>query len=100
MLGYRLEEIEPDVSSWERLVHPDDMPRVQEVLEAHLAGQTESYETEHRMKAKNGAWKWILDKGKVVERDSRNRPVRATGTHLDISELSPYHLSLGDDPEK
>jgi len=86
MLGYRLDEIEPHVREWEKLVHPDDLPTVTSVLRAHLDGRTPYYETEHRVRTKSGEWKWILDRGKVVERDSQGKPVRAAGTHSDISQ--------------
>lgn len=86
MLGYTLDEIRPHISTWENIVHPDDMPDVQKVLNDHLEGKTEFYETEHRLRAKNNQWIWILDKGKVVKRDSSGKPVRATGTHLDITQ--------------
>jgi PAS domain S-box-containing protein len=86
MLGYRLEEIEPHVGSWERLVHPDDRPAVTAALNAHLKGKTPFYETEHRLRRKSGEWVWILDKGRVIERDSQGNPLRACGTHLDISD--------------
>ncbi|MFZ5450813.1 MAG: PAS domain S-box protein [Thermodesulfobacteriota bacterium] len=85
MLGYTLEEVEPHVRSWEKLVHPDDLPMVREVLGAHLDDQTPLYETEHRLRHKSGQWVWVLDKGKVIERDAQGKPVRACGTHLDIS---------------
>jgi PAS domain S-box-containing protein len=86
MLGYAPAELAPDVSTWERLVHPDDLPRARAVLEAHLAGAQDSYECEHRLRCRNGEWRWILDRGKVVQRDAAGRPLRACGTHLDISE--------------
>ncbi|MBN2415061.1 transporter substrate-binding domain-containing protein [bacterium] len=86
MLGYSLDEIDPHVSSWEKLIHPEDSARVQEELGEHLAGKTPIYETEHRMRKKSGEWCWILDKGKVLERDAGGNPVRAVGTHMDITE--------------
>ncbi len=85
MLGYGLDEIEPNLGAWENLVHPDDMPGVREVLNAHLQGKTDSYEAEFRMRHKSGAWVWILDKGRVIERDREGKPLRACGTHLDIT---------------
>ncbi len=85
MLGYSLEEVVPHVSFWEKIVHPDDMPNVLEVLEAHLDGKTPQYQTEHRCKTKTGEWKWILDTGMVFQRDKKNKPLRAVGTHLDIT---------------
>ncbi|MBM4134624.1 MAG: PAS domain S-box protein [Nitrospira sp.] len=86
MLGYTSEEIEPHFRSWERLVHPDDLPHVLEALQAHLEGRTPSYETEKRLKTKDGGWKWILVRGRVVERDAQGSPLRVTGTHLDITD--------------
>jgi PAS domain S-box-containing protein len=90
MLGYRLEEIEPHVRAWEHLVHPDDMAHVREVLAAHLEGRTERYETEHRVRTRNGSWKWILDRGRVVARDATGKPLRAVGAHVDITERKQH----------
>jgi len=86
MLGYKPEEIENNIKTWKKLIHPDEVNYVLEVLNAHLNGKNESYETEHRMLAKDGSWKWILDKGRVTERDENRKPLRAAGTHLDITE--------------
>ncbi len=86
MLGYRLDEIEPHVNTWEKLVHPDDVAEVMEALNAHLEGKTAYYEREHRARHKSGEWIWILDKGRVIERDAQGLPLRICGTHLDITE--------------
>jgi diguanylate cyclase (GGDEF)-like protein/PAS domain S-box-containing protein len=86
MLGYQLSEIEPNVRTWERLVHPDDLPRVMQILESHIRGELPIYETEHRMLSNSGEWVWILDRGRVVERAPDGRALRASGTHLDITD--------------
>ena len=86
MLGYTLNEIEPHVRAWATLLHPKDEPHVTEILNAHLDGKTDSYETEHRLRHKSGEWVWVLDKGRVIERDALGHAVRVCGTHLDISE--------------
>lgn len=85
MLGYTLEEIEPNVRFWESLVNPEDRPDVLKVLKAHLQGKTPYYESEQRLRHKSGEWVWVLDKGKVTHRDEQGRPLRAVGTHLDIT---------------
>lgn len=100
MLGYTLTEIKPNFSSWERLVHPDDMPEVMKSLNAHLDGETPIFETEHRLLAKNGTWKWILARGKVMEWGNDGNPTRATGTHLDITERKQAEQGLRESEEK
>ena len=85
MLGYRLEELVGKLETWSQLVHPDDLSMVKQTLQDHLDGKTDFYETEHRAKAKDGSWVWILDRGRVLERDQKGNPLRALGTHLDIN---------------
>lgn len=87
MVGYGPGELAPHVDTWKHLVHPDDLPQVVVVLQAHLDGSTQHYETEHRLRHRDGHWIWVLDRGRVLERDQAGRPVRAAGTHLDITEL-------------
>jgi PAS domain S-box-containing protein len=84
MLGYRLEELEPNVKTWENLIHPEDLPGVMKVLQLHLEGRSEIYKTEHRLKTKAGEWLWVLDSGCVFERDAEGKPLRAVGTHQNI----------------
>ncbi|EMA62333.1 signal-transducing histidine kinase [Halorubrum kocurii JCM 14978] len=86
MLGHSLDEIDPHLDAWERRVHPDDTESVEAALSEHVAGETEYYDAEHRMRTASGEWKWIRDIGKVVERDGDGEPVRAVGIHLDIDE--------------
>ncbi len=86
ILGYEPGEIELTFSWWKEAVHPDDMQRVRKELTAHLEGQTPFYECEYRVRNKSGEWKWVLARGQVVEREEDGRPLRATGTLLDISE--------------
>ncbi|WP_136686593.1 PAS domain-containing protein [Halorhabdus amylolytica] len=86
MLGYTLDDIEPHLDAWESRVHPDDKEAVQAVLDAHIEGETDYYDTEHRMRTAEGDWKWIRDIGKVVERTSEGEPIRAVGIHVDITD--------------
>ncbi|MDM8520469.1 PAS domain S-box protein [Anaerolineales bacterium HSG6] len=94
MLGYELDEIEGHVRSWEKLMHPDDMPTVMETLTAHLEGDTLFYQNEHRLLTKSGEWKWIHDHGKVVVRDDNGKPLRVVGTHRDITEHKQMEETL------
>ncbi len=68
------------------MVHPDDLPLIKEALQPHLDGKSPFFEVEHRLLTGKNEWKWILSKGKVVQRDSNNHPLRMMGTNLDNSE--------------
>lgn len=85
MLGYEPYEFPSNLSFWEKLVHPDDMERINELLSKHLSGKSEIYEAIYRVKTKEGRWIWILDHGKVVERDASGAPLKAIGTHIDVT---------------
>jgi len=94
MLDFTLDEIEPHVKWWDNRTHPDDLPGVTEIFEAHLRGETSFYECEYRLLTKSGEWKWILDRGKIVQRDEQGHPIRLTGTHLDITERKQAEEAL------
>lgn len=85
MLGYEPEEIQPRTDAWESLVHPDDLPDVMRVLADCRQGRSASYEVEHRMRAEDGGWRWILARGKVVTRDAAGGARRMIGTHTDVT---------------
>ncbi len=85
MLGYAQAQVKANVSAWEDLLHPEDAPAVRAALEAHLAGRTPQYQTEHRLRRRDGGWAWVLDRGKVVEWAADGRPARMVGTHVDIT---------------
>jgi PAS domain S-box-containing protein len=85
MLGYESEKFAKDYGSWKRLVHPDDLPRVQQARKEHLQ-EGKEFSVEFRMRKKTGDWCWLRSRGTLVERDSEGRPIRMVGTHLDITE--------------
>jgi len=94
MLGYRMDEIGPDISTWERIIHPDDLPAIDQALQRHFRRETAFYETEHRLRHKDGHWVWVLDRGKVMERTDDGSPLRAVGTHLDITARKMAEVRL------
>ncbi len=85
-LGYGPDELTPRLSSFQELVHPEDLSRVVGVLDAHLAGSVPQYECEYRVRARSGEWRCILDYGRVVSSDASGRPLRSAGAHVDITE--------------
>ena len=84
MLGYADSEVENHVSTWERLLHPADRKRALASLQAYLFGQT-TYELEHRLRHKDGSYRWILSRG-VALRDAAGKPVRMAGSAVDLTD--------------
>jgi PAS domain S-box-containing protein len=85
MLGYADDEIEPHVSAWERLLHPDDHARAEEVIESVRRG-AKTYEGEFRLKHKEGHYLYVLSRGFPVRREAGGPVVRIVGTHFDLTE--------------
>jgi diguanylate cyclase (GGDEF)-like protein/PAS domain S-box-containing protein len=86
MLGFTEDEIGNNLDEWSKRVHPDDLERVMADVQAHLDGLTPLYLNEHRVRCKDDSWKWVLDRGLVVSRDAQGKPLRAIGTHSDVTE--------------
>ena len=97
MLGFSLDELEPRLETWEDRIHPADMPDVEAALNAHLSGDAELYDCEHRMQTKGGEWRWMRDVGKVVDRADDGTPRRAVGIHLDITDEKKSKLHLEEE---
>jgi PAS domain S-box-containing protein len=85
MLGLDHAATPMTLAAWSTRVHPDDMASCTADIQAHLHGQTARYENIHRMRHANGEWLYILDRGRVAERDAEGRPLRFTGTHVDVT---------------
>jgi PAS domain S-box-containing protein len=85
MLGYEDHEIENVLHEWDTRLHPDDRDEAYKDLNNHLNGETDIYVNEHRLRCKNGSYKWILDRGKVIDWSAESKPIRVIGTLTDIS---------------
>ena len=85
MLGYGSDEIEPHVRAWERLLHPDDRQRADQLNES-LAGGATTYEGEFRLRHKAGHFVHVLSRGFPVRREPGGPVIRIVGTHFDLTE--------------
>ena len=85
MLGYAPDEVGDTLQEWRSRVHPDELDWVMQAVKQHLAGQTERYVTEHRMRHKDGHDLWILDRGQA-QLDADGCALRMIGFHTDVTE--------------
>ena len=96
MLGYEPDEFAMNVSShWLDLLHPDDREAALEAARRYMASSGH-YELEFRLRTRDGGYRWILSRGRVVERDASGAPLRAVGTHVDITERKRYEAALAE----
>jgi diguanylate cyclase (GGDEF)-like protein/PAS domain S-box-containing protein len=97
MFGY--DEHDPEVSpDWRRLVHRDDLARVQAAIRDHIAGKTPMFESVHRMRHTNGEWRWVVSRARARV-DATGRLRRLVGVELDITERKLYEDALFKEKE-
>lgn len=94
MLGYEPNEFPDTFEAWQTYVHPEDLPRVGQAMQAYLAREISFYEVEFRMRAKDGGWRWIFSRGQAIEWGESGEPYRFMGTHTDITERKATELDL------
>ena len=100
MLGYSDEEIEPHVSAWERLAHPDDKSRADRANDSVARGERATYEAEFRLRHKDGHYVHVLSRGFPVRREPGGPVVRIVGTHLDLTERQRAEAALRENEER
>jgi len=86
MLGYTYEELESSTRQWSDFVHSDDLQDAWKSINDVLEGHSSAHELVYRMLTKSGEYKWILDRAKVVQRDTEGKAIRMAGTHSDYTE--------------
>jgi two-component system, cell cycle sensor histidine kinase and response regulator CckA len=100
MLGYREDEIGDSIDEWNGRVHPDDLLGCQAALQRHIDGESEYYIDEHRVRCKDGGYKWILARGQVHEWAEDGTPLRLIGTHQDVTQRKHAEAALKQSEEK
>lgn len=84
IVGYQDDEFPNQSDAWIEHIHPDDKEEVFARLQDYFDGKLPIYEVKYRMRCKDGRYKWILSRGKVISRDDNGKPLRMIGTHTDI----------------
>ena len=100
MLGFMEHEIGNTFDEWDQRVHPDDREYAHGEINRHLKGESPVYISEHRMKCKDGTYKWILARGKIISRTPEGEPLRVIGTHTDITEHKRAEVALRESEER
>jgi len=92
-LGYVDDELPRDRTVWRSRVHPDDIERIEALMQAHFCGQTPTYQAEYRIRHRSGHYIWILSRGQAVF-NAAGEPMRFVGSHVDISDRKQAELDL------
>ncbi len=74
------------VERWDANLHPDEGPEAARRFTEHVAGKAEYYDAEYRIKTRAGVWRWVFERGRVVERDAQGNAVRMLGVCMDLDE--------------
>ncbi|MFK7832668.1 MAG: PAS domain-containing protein [Winogradskyella sp.] len=96
IIGYAEDELKNTPEAWNSKVHTEDKESYYSDFKSHLKGENDFYENSYRILCKNGNYKWILHKGKVIERDENGKPSRIIGTHTDITKLKQREHQLNN----
>lgn len=94
ILGYSPDEFSPNYGNFIEYIHPDDRAHVAEYDDWYLKNPQGQYDVEFRMKCKNGEYKWIRSRGKVVEFTDDGQPRRLTGIHSDVTTRKKHEEDL------
>lgn len=94
ILGFNDNEINDDLNEWEKRVNPNHINDVYKKINSYLNGESDIYKNEHQLICKDGSYKWILDRGVVVQRDELGNPLRMIGTHTDITFIKELEKQI------
>ncbi|MCX6283680.1 MAG: ATP-binding protein [Bacteroidetes bacterium] len=100
LLGLKKEFLPATFSAFLELIHHEDAPEVKANLERHLNGATDYFESEYRLKTSSGEWKWVFDKGKILEKDILGKPSRLLGVTMDVERKKVHEKKLLTEFEK
>ena len=96
ILGYPLNTLGRTQADWDRIVHPDDLALIDRAFEAHVRGDEPLYRALYRAKAADGQWRWIEERGRIVEWDRNGKPTRMFGTQTDATLLRELEQAQRD----
>lgn len=86
LMGFANQDVTDRLINWRNFIHPEDLPHVEKTIAECLKGNLETYDVDHRVLSGDGSWRWIHDRGMVVEKDVSGKPIRLIGTHSDVTD--------------
>jgi len=95
MLGYALNAFEFTLDVWADLLHPEDSAALQEAAARLLSGEITHWNNEYRLRAADGSYRWILDRGLVTRKTPDGKPLEVGGIHLDVHQQKQVESALG-----
>jgi two-component system, chemotaxis family, CheB/CheR fusion protein len=101
MFGYQDHELPNVPESWQKIIHPDDLPGVFQVFDTHVKSHGEiPYNNEVRYFHKDGSIVWVLCQGKVVEWGPNGEPIRMIGVHVDVTRQKQMEETLKKEKQR
>lgn len=101
MLGYQREDfLALNIEAWMKMIHPDDVKDIKEKVREIMSGNRQLVEMEYRLRHKSGDWIWVLGRGRVVSWDEAGKPLRFTGTQLNITDRKRAEEALRQSEER
>lgn len=94
LLGYAAGDFDNSIVQWQRLLHPEDLQKLRSVIDAHLRSRAPHFQSECRLKAVDGQWRWFMLRGAVVARDAQGKPQRMLVLQRDISDIKLTESAL------
>ncbi len=100
ILGYSLEDFPLTLDERLEFIHPEYLPLVEENVKEHTDGKTDFYEITYKAKTKDGNYKWVYDRGRIISRDEFGEPSKMLGVFMDVSQLKEAEAKYKLESEK
>jgi PAS domain S-box-containing protein len=100
MLGYEENEIQSSIEECRNRIHPADRAVCTESMRKYLNGETNTYDCQQRLLAKDGRYIWTIDRGLIVKRNLAGKPTRVIGTNINISDIKQAEEKLSKSEER
>ncbi|MDD5711992.1 MAG: PAS domain S-box protein [Smithellaceae bacterium] len=82
------------IEEWGKRIHPRDLKAAYDEIQKHFRGETPFFASEHRILCKDGNYKWVLVRGRIMSRSPKGEPIRIVSTYTDISDRKRLEAQL------